>query len=649
MSHLAVRLLIADRFLAQVREVLLESLGTRADPPAADEKNELAARVAAEIFLRYAWGRAVSQADRVHLARAQLDLLLEVTGFSARRSEERLMAGLGLELLRYGLEGFLLDVSADQALKEIVSESEAVLSTRLRVDLEAPGPIFLKTPDLQQLSFPEAFELAHRLRAIPGVSWAEASFNLPSGWESATGIAPDLEVPLGSVTAVPAGGGSSHPLPESEPKDWALGKVRAREAWQLSDLAGRPSRGEGVTIGHPDTGYTHHRELDSDRLLVESGFDFWADDHDPWDDKDPWWKSLLKAGFNPNEGHGTSTASVIMSGETHQIQGVAPLAKLVPFRVSSTVVLFNTRRLALAIRAAVDQGCDVISISMGGPGAHRTLDQALRFAEERGVIVCAAAGNQIRYWVVAPARCKTVVGVAASNARNRRWSATSRGKSVSITAPGQDVWRAKSKGSDRNTEYRKVKRGSGTSYAVAHVAGVAALWIAHHGGREALGQLVGGLDRVPAVFRSILATTGFSRPGGIPWESGAYGSGLVDAKKVLQVDVSAVAAGLEAAPIVPAGGFVEGRLSPLLSYFEELELEQRQVDSRLREVLGEDAEDFWDELEMQLLCDEPLRKSLARRIEGVPVEAGSLSGPRRSRRDSAFSPTLDHLLQGVSR
>src|SRR3954454_5096193 len=147
---------------------------------------------------------------------------------------------------------------------------------------------------------------------------------------------------------------------------------------------------------HPDTGYRRHPEIAAN-LLIGLGRDLFRNDDDPEDE-------LQKTFAWQNGGHGTGTASVIVSprgaadgNPQNAVSGTAPHAKLVPFRVSDSVVVLDTLNLARAIELATDRGVHVISISMGGLGSDR-LHDAVVYATSRGVIVLAAAGPACNSW-----------------------------------------------------------------------------------------------------------------------------------------------------------------------------------------------------------------------------------------------------------
>ena len=108
-----------------------------------------------------------------------------------------------------------------------------------------------------------------------------------------------------------------------------------------------------------------------------------------------------------------------------------------------------------------------------------------------------------------------------SDADGGTWAGSSRGQAVDITAPGESVWTA---GWDLTTETPHVGQASGTSHAVAHLAGVAALWLAYHGADNLRARYGGNLQW--AFLRSC------SRRARRPWAGTPckYGPGIVNAK-----------------------------------------------------------------------------------------------------------------------
>ena len=309
---------------------------------------------------------------------------------------------------------------------------------------------------------------------------------------------------------------------------WAIDRMQVPAAWVFSEQAGRPSRGEDVVVAQPDTGITPHVELVG--VAFVPGFDVIDDDSDPTD-------PMTELG---NPGHGTGTASVLVSLASHVVTGSAPKARLMPIRAIESVVRVRQITVARAIDWAIREGAHVVTMSLGGIPAS-ALHRAISRAVEADMIVLAAAGNCVRL-VVWPARYDECIAVAATNAADQPWPGTCRGEPVDISAPGQNVYHAVvlpggPTGGDA------VGQGQGTSFSVALTAGVAALWVAHHGRANVVAAAHARGETVQAMFLRLLQSTA-RRP--TPWDAQAMGPGIVDARALLEASFD-VGLGLEAA------------------------------------------------------------------------------------------------------
>jgi serine protease len=282
-----------------------------------------------------------------------------------------------------------------------------------------------------------------------------------------------------------------------------------------------------VLVAQPDTGVTAHPELRPGIDTVRQR-DLLDDDGDATDPltKRWWWMD--------NPSHGTATSSVVVSRRPGQVTGSAPDASLVQLRSNKSVVLVLDGDVARAIEHARRTGCHVVTMSLGGVGFSPALRTAIRAAIRDGLIVLAAAGNQVGF-VVSPANYDEVIAVAATNVVDRPWSGSSHGDAVDVAAPGESVWTARARRGSRGNEYH-TSRGSGTSFAVALTAGVAALWLEHHG-RDALIRRYGA-DRIHPLFADLVRRTA-RRPAG--WNAAEYGDGIVDAAALLAAPLPAVA------------------------------------------------------------------------------------------------------------
>ena len=393
-------------------------------------------------------------------------------------------------------------------------------SQRSRRKSIPPRNVRLVPPPAARISVARAWELAYALQERRDVRAAEPSFVLPA------------EGPYRPPRRR-AGSGSDPHAACSIGFHWAIDASFVQEAWNepLSPNVGGKHFGEGIRIAHPDTGILPHPELASSIIDAQAAYDFVDDDANATDP--------LGSG---NPGHGTSTASVIVSDFNANglagVSGVAPRSALIPLRVSNSVVHYSWTRLTDAIDHAVASNAHIISMSLGGPLPSFVLHDAIADAAEAGLILVAAAGN---YWpfVVFPARYDEVVAVAASNCADQRWTSSASGSDVDITAPGESVWRAES-----TSAAFGLSRSSGTSYATAQVAGIAALWLAHHGRATLVGRY--GASGVPVVFKELLTTQGFRWPSSGTWDTSSLGVGLVDAQALLQAPLppAAHAAGM---------------------------------------------------------------------------------------------------------
>jgi len=159
-------------------------------------------------------------------------------------------------------------------------------------------------------------------------------------------------------------------------------------------------------------------------------------------------------------GHGTMTAGLV-----HLI---APNAKIMPlkaFTADGGSDLFNILR---AIRYAVDNGANVISMSFEISQSSPALQNAIQYALSKNVTIVAASGNDGQQIMVYPAGYNSVVGVGSTSNQDGKSSFTNFGtNSVYVAAPGEGVITTFPGG--------LYAAGWGTSFSAPLVAGEAAL------------------------------------------------------------------------------------------------------------------------------------------------------------------------------
>lgn len=189
------------------------------------------------------------------------------------------------------------------------------------------------------------------------------------------------------------------PLAEQQ---WHLDLIGAPEAWEHT-------RGKGIVIAILDSGVDlDHPDLR--RNILSKGIDL-VDPHGT-------------NGADDASGHGTHVAGIAAArgGNGIGVSGVAPRAKILPIRVSSSGSV-KSEAVAQAIKRATALGADVISMSFGDhpllfPSDHeKDVSRAIANAHENGVAVVSIAQNDfVLPECTYPGRDPKALCVGATNA-----------------------------------------------------------------------------------------------------------------------------------------------------------------------------------------------------------------------------------------
>lgn len=175
-------------------------------------------------------------------------------------------------------------------------------------------------------------------------------------------------------------------------------------------------------------------------------------------------------------GHGTHIASTIFGQHDSPVHGIAPACRglIVPVFSDTQRAKLSQINLARAINQAVEEGAHVINISGGelsqSGEADPILANAVRFCNDEGVLIVAAAGNNACQCLHVPAALPSVLAVGAMNAQGlpfdfSNWGATYQNQGVLV--PGENILGAEPGG---GTSQR-----SGTSFATPILSGIVAL------------------------------------------------------------------------------------------------------------------------------------------------------------------------------
>jgi len=254
--------------------------------------------------------------------------------------------------------------------------------------------------------------------------------------------------------------------------DWNLNSVNAPEAWQAGHT------GDGVVVAVIDTGVNiNHSDLD-DNIWVNSdeiagdGID--NDGNGYIDDLYGWNFVSNNANVADDNGHGTHVAGSIAAEQNgFGATGVAPDAEVMSIKVLNESGSGFVSSIANGIRYAVDNGADIVNLSLGG-GFSSAIASAISYAASNDVLIVAAAGNESSSVPGNPASLSRSldnvlsVGAYDSNGRIAGFSnGVGNSGAVQVDAPGVSIYSTAASGG-----YTWL---SGTSMAAPHVAGVAAL------------------------------------------------------------------------------------------------------------------------------------------------------------------------------
>ncbi|HXX05888.1 MAG TPA: S8 family serine peptidase, partial [Candidatus Bathyarchaeia archaeon] len=136
--------------------------------------------------------------------------------------------------------------------------------------------------------------------------------------------------------------------------------------------------GQGVKIGIIDTGIDFdHPDLFGFGLQgkVVGGYDFVSGNEKPLD----------------TNGHGTEVAGIIAADGN--FSGMAPKSKLFAYKVSNTGDAVSSDFIVNGIQQAIQDGVNVINISLGINKTNDQIDTAIDNAVSKGIVVVVAAGN----------------------------------------------------------------------------------------------------------------------------------------------------------------------------------------------------------------------------------------------------------------
>lgn len=225
-------------------------------------------------------------------------------------------------------------------------------------------------------------------------------------------------------------------------KNWAINHV-------ILNKEHTPS-GKKIKIAILDSGITKTKELESSIIYSYNTFD----DTEVTDDK---------------YGHGTMIASVIAAESNNSIKvGVNSNVEILDIQVLDEKGIGSKESVVKGIYKAIEKNVDVINLSIGFSNNNSDLEEVIKMAIDKGIIVVASSGNTMGSHTDYPAKYKDVISVSAIDNNNKKYIHAGSGK-IDFVAPGVDI--------PVIDKTSKLSYQSGTSFAAAFFTGIVSLYL----------------------------------------------------------------------------------------------------------------------------------------------------------------------------
>lgn len=329
-----------------------------------------------------------------------------------------------------------------------------------------------------------AKEVLYRFKGEKTIHQADLSEAGISLWRASPWIEKIEEVKIRKILL--------EPDDTSYPWQWHLEKIGAASAWDKttgSDKVIVAIIDSGAQIVHPDLAdniWINENEIannsvdDDQNGYVDDvyGWDYMENDGNPTpvpngidDDND----GYVDFGVD----HGTHVAGIVgaVGNNSLGVAGVNWQVKLMILKVTDDEGYGGTDAIISAVNYAIDNGADIINLSLGEYEPSAFEEEAIEAATDNNILVIGAVGNDNKNLdndPIYPACYDKVLGIGATNRNDERAYFSNYGDCVDLAAPGVGIL---------STLYGlNYGNMSGTSMAAPMVAGAAALLKAYDSG-----------------------------------------------------------------------------------------------------------------------------------------------------------------------
>ncbi len=393
----------------------------------------------------------------------------------------------------------------------MISRQETSLGTPKPAAKSEPSP----APKQEEIAATIEQEFVYyplRVANDPGYagSWPLQKMKAPAAWDITTGSAET------TIAVIDSG--------------FALAHDDLKDAWYVNGgEQGTTQPGDRCWTGTPANKQTNNCDDDGNGYVDDwRGWNFVLTDNNPQAGRE-----------NPNGNgvfHGTEVAG--LAGATgNNNTGIATLSwhtRIMPLQALSDDGPGFTSDVAAAIYYAVDNGADIINLSLGSNNFDPAIQTATNYAYANNVVVIAAAGNcgtgtepgcsgYGAGFIGYPARNPNVIAVGATTSSDTRASFSSYGNALDVVAPGSGsintpTW------TPGNQTSLYTSAVYGTSYSAPYVASLSALI-----------KAIRPDTTVSDIHALLLATA--SKPSGmsgLPYST-QFGHGIIDAERAVTI------------------------------------------------------------------------------------------------------------------
>lgn len=214
-----------------------------------------------------------------------------------------------------------------------------------------------------------------------------------------------------------------------------------------------------------------------------------------------------------DQGHGTSVAGVLGGSTKTARIGLATSSPLMTLKAFDITGNAEDDDIASAIIYAVENNCKVLNFSFGDIVKSPIVEDAIRYANSRGVVIVASSGNGGGLGIHYPSDYPEIISVGAVTKENTRAIFSSYNGMISLVAPGVGIQTTAVGG-----DYRSV---NGTSFSAPLTAATCALLLQKNPSLS------------PESIRSILISTAVPLENSTQWQL-RTGHGLLNVRNALE-------------------------------------------------------------------------------------------------------------------